>query len=144
MVGGYAALGKNARLFMVPGMYHCGGGPGPNVFNGVLGAIESWVEHGVAPSELIATKFTDDNPARPVQRTMPLCPFPHSPCWNRQRERRRKLVLQGERRAPAGGAELASAPACLPEGGGAVLDVIGPPGLPAPAATRFCSGGPCA
>jgi len=76
LAGGYTALGKNARLFMVPGMYHCGGGPGPNVFNGVLAAIESWVEHGVAPTELIATKYTNDDPTRPVQRTMPLCPFP--------------------------------------------------------------------
>lgn len=82
LVGGYAALGKNARLFMVPGMYHCGGGPGPNSFNGVTSAIENWVEHGVAPNELVATKYTDDDPTLPVLRTMPLCPFPTQATYN--------------------------------------------------------------
>ncbi len=76
LVGGYGALGANARLFMVPGMFHCGGGPGPNVFNGVTDAIEDWVEHGVAPDTLIATKYTNDDPTQAVTRTMPLCPFP--------------------------------------------------------------------
>ena len=48
------------RLFMVPGMGHCGGGIGPNTFaNGgdpehdILSALENWVEKGVAPGHLI-------------------------------------------------------------------------------------------
>lgn len=44
--GGYEELQRNARLFMVPGMYHCSHGPGPNVFD-ALGALERWVEQGV-------------------------------------------------------------------------------------------------
>ena len=86
--GGYAVLQKNARLFMVPGMAHCGGGPGPNAFgqlwapdpagpdSDILVALENWVEKGAAPQSIIATKFDHDNPKGPVLRTMPLCPFP--------------------------------------------------------------------
>jgi hypothetical protein len=91
--GGYGNLQANARLFMVPGMAHCGGGPGPNFFgqsfapppragasdgpeNDVIAALESWVEKGRAPQSIVATKYADDNPTHPVQRTMPLCPFP--------------------------------------------------------------------
>jgi feruloyl esterase len=51
-------LGKTqeyARLFMVPGMYHCLGGPGPNVFD-ALTPLVNWVENGVAPETIIATK----------------------------------------------------------------------------------------
>ncbi len=75
LVGGYDALGQNARLFMVPGMYHCGSGPGPNVFD-VRTAIESWVESGIAPEQIIARKYPNDDRAMPVQRSMPLCRFP--------------------------------------------------------------------
>ena len=45
-------MGKNQsnwmRLFMVPGMGHCGGGPGVNTFDSI-GTIEKWVEKGIAP-----------------------------------------------------------------------------------------------
>lgn len=73
--GGYEALGKHALLFMVPGMYHCNRGPGPNFF-GALGGLEQWVEHGRAPEQMIATKYTHDDRMQPVLRTMPLCSFP--------------------------------------------------------------------
>lgn len=63
------------RLFMVPGMYHCGGGPGPNAFD-ALTALENWVEHGAAPDRIIATKFLGDDPAQGIERTRPLCPYP--------------------------------------------------------------------
>jgi feruloyl esterase len=79
------------RLFMVPGMTHCYFGPGANSF-GALGqqlppsrdalhdiqtALERWVENGVAPSELIATKYADDEPeTRTVKFTRRLCPYP--------------------------------------------------------------------
>jgi feruloyl esterase len=55
------------RLFMVPGMQHCGGGPGTDTFD-ALGALERWVEEGVAPDRIIA--------AGAVDRTRPLCPYP--------------------------------------------------------------------
>jgi hypothetical protein len=41
------------RLFMVPGMQHCGGGPGPNQF-AALSAMEEWREEAVAPDQMIA------------------------------------------------------------------------------------------
>ncbi|MFQ5526134.1 MAG: tannase/feruloyl esterase family alpha/beta hydrolase [Thermoanaerobaculia bacterium] len=44
---------QTLRLFMVPGMYHCSGGPGPDRFDD-LGALEKWVESGVAPERIIA------------------------------------------------------------------------------------------
>jgi len=86
--GGYAQLQKNARLFMVPGMAHCGAGAGPNSFgqggnpspgtatNDIISALETWVENGQAPKSIIATKFENDDPKGKVMRTMPLCPFP--------------------------------------------------------------------
>jgi feruloyl esterase len=63
-----------ARLFMVPGMYHCLGGPGPNVFD-ALTPLVSWVEQGVAPETIIATKFVNDTPPA-IAITRPLCVFP--------------------------------------------------------------------
>lgn len=63
-----------ARLFMVPGMYHCSGGPGPNVFD-ALTPLVTWVETGAAPETIAATKFIDDTPPA-VQMTRPLCLYP--------------------------------------------------------------------
>ncbi len=63
-----------ARLFMVPGMYHCSGGPGPNTFD-ALTPLVNWVETGVAPETIIATKFVKDTPPA-IQMTRPLCVFP--------------------------------------------------------------------
>jgi hypothetical protein len=63
-----------ARLFMVPGCYHCGGGPG---VSGVdwLEEIVRWVEKDIAPERVIATKrANEDNPA--MER--PLFPYPVS------------------------------------------------------------------
>jgi feruloyl esterase len=67
-----------SRLYMVPGMQHCYGGPGPNTFGGAMtAALERWVEDGVAPGAIIATKYkTDGDPASGVLRTRPLCPYP--------------------------------------------------------------------
>jgi feruloyl esterase len=59
------------RLFMVPGMQHCGGGEGPNTFDSV-GALESWVERGRAPASMVASHSTNGR----VDRTRPLCPYP--------------------------------------------------------------------
>ena len=80
------------RLFMVPGMEHCGGGPGPNAFGApfalpaptldadhdLLSALERWVEHGKAPSKIIATKYAGDNPAGAIALQRPLCPYPQT------------------------------------------------------------------
>ena len=79
--GGYRNVEKHARLFMVPGMRHCGGGPGPNRFD-TLTALENWVEHGTAPEGIVATKYVNDNPAQGVARTMPLCKFPEKALYD--------------------------------------------------------------
>lgn len=83
--GGLDALDDAVRLFMVPGMYHCRGGPGADSFGGsghvpagtdpardVLWALIRWVEQGEAPRQLIAAKQGADGPAL----TRVLCPFP--------------------------------------------------------------------
>jgi feruloyl esterase len=69
-----------ARLFMVPGMYHCSGGPGPNVFD-ALTPLVTWVEGGVAPDTILATKFVNDTPPA-VQMTRPLCVYPKVAKYN--------------------------------------------------------------
>jgi feruloyl esterase len=60
------------RLFMEPGVLHCGGGNGPSNV-AWLPAMVSWVEKGVAPEQVIATK--QDSRGR-VERTRPLCKYP--------------------------------------------------------------------
>jgi feruloyl esterase len=56
---------------MIPGMHHCAGGPGTSTFD-MLPVLESWVEKGVAPREVVASRMVDGK----VQRTRPLCPHP--------------------------------------------------------------------
>jgi feruloyl esterase len=63
------------RLFMVPGMNHCGGGPGANVFD-MLTPLVEWVEEDIAPERVIATHYVNNNPAQGVAFTRPLCPYP--------------------------------------------------------------------
>ena len=70
-MGGAANASKNIRLFLEPGMGHCRGGEGPNVFD-KMGALEQWVEQGKAPERLNASHITDGK----VDRTRPLCPYP--------------------------------------------------------------------
>jgi hypothetical protein len=76
------------ELFMVPGMQHCAGGPGPSEFgalsplradqdHSMFKSLEQWVEKGIAPAKIIATKYkADGNSASGVARTRPLCPYP--------------------------------------------------------------------
>jgi feruloyl esterase len=75
--GGLETLAKTARLFMVPGMDHCGiGTEGPGIADtGIdpLTALERWVEAGEAPRELVATK-RDASGA--VQWSRPVCAYP--------------------------------------------------------------------
>jgi len=59
------------RLFMVPGMFHCRGGVGPERLDG-LTALINWVENGTAPATITATQVADGKPVR----TRPLCPYP--------------------------------------------------------------------
>jgi len=66
--GGASKVQDSYRLFMVPGMGHCGGGEGPNRFD-MVGALEQWVEQHKPPAQIIA----EDTKTR---RTRPLCPYP--------------------------------------------------------------------
>jgi feruloyl esterase len=65
------------RLFMVPGMLHCSGGPGTDSFD-ALGALERWVEQGTAPETLAASHRTGGV----VDRTRPLCAYPKTAAYN--------------------------------------------------------------
>ncbi len=71
--GGYSTLQASVRLFMVPGMQHCTGGPGPDVFD-TLTPLDAWVQAGTAPDSIPAAHH--DDPAQAADRTMPLCPYP--------------------------------------------------------------------
>ncbi|HEV3277797.1 MAG TPA: tannase/feruloyl esterase family alpha/beta hydrolase [Terriglobia bacterium] len=85
---GQGSVESFVRLYMVPGLQHCGGGPGANSFSGeggrglgdpghdIFAALERWVEKDAAPSEIIATKYNDDDPAKGVKMTRPLCAYP--------------------------------------------------------------------
>jgi feruloyl esterase len=73
---GDPAVDQSVRLFMVPGMAHCGGGPGATHFD-ALGAVVDWVEHGVAPDRIIATTLTPtDSSGATVNPQRPICPYP--------------------------------------------------------------------
>ncbi len=70
-LGGAEKVGDAYRLFMAPGMAHCGGGDGPNAFD-MVSTLEQWVERGKAPVRILASHSTDGV----VDRTRPLCPYP--------------------------------------------------------------------
>jgi feruloyl esterase len=77
------------RLYMIPGMEHCLGGPGPSTFgqfglstakgptNGLFDSLEDWVEKGSPADDVVATKYAPgpDGAIKPVI-TRPLCPYP--------------------------------------------------------------------
>ena len=86
---GPAATQDSVRLYMVPGMGHCGGGSGPNQFGALsvphadpqhdlAAALEAWVEKAQPPSTVIASKVEKGK----VTRTRPLCPWPAVAKWN--------------------------------------------------------------
>ncbi len=64
--------GDWVRLFLVPGMAHCGGGTGPNQFH-ALAALERWREQGEAPRSMTAARVGERGV---VEMRRPLCPYP--------------------------------------------------------------------
>ncbi len=76
------------RVFLVPGLYHCSGGPGPIGFGAsqppsqvdadhdILTAAVRWVEKGVAPEKIIAAKYVDNTPSKGIALERPLCMYP--------------------------------------------------------------------
>jgi feruloyl esterase len=76
------------RLYMVPGMQHCAGGPGTDSFgeydlniddpqHSVDASLEQWVEKDTAPSTIIASKFEGEDQTH-AKMTRPLCPYPQA------------------------------------------------------------------
>jgi feruloyl esterase len=90
--GGADQLQGSARLFLLPGVEHCGlgGGDGPDAVGSehglpapevdaehdVLAALAQWVETGTPPEKLIATKYQGDDPTKPIVMQRPACPYP--------------------------------------------------------------------
>ena len=84
---------QSIRLYMVPGMQHCGGGPGANFFGQIESAPRSeadhdiftslvqWVEDGKAPGTIIASKY-GDREGKVLEMTRPLCPYPQAAKYN--------------------------------------------------------------
>jgi feruloyl esterase len=89
-MGGLDEIKSFYRLFLAPGMMHCGGGPGPSAVSGVFGqqapsddpqhdvlaALDRWVEKGEAPEKIVATRYRDDNPGKGVAAQRPWCAYP--------------------------------------------------------------------
>lgn len=83
--GGPRAAAGFSRLYMLPGVFHCGGGPGPDLVGGsggdaplvdprhdLLSALEAWVEQGRPPGPMIASKVEQGR----IVRTRPVCAYP--------------------------------------------------------------------
>jgi hypothetical protein len=90
---GQESAEKSVRLYMVPGMQHCGGGPGATSFgqgdgarsdaqHDIFTSLVQWVEHDQAPGTLIATKYREGDEAKGVEMTRPLCAYPQSAKYN--------------------------------------------------------------
>ena len=95
---GLQETGGFVRVYLAPGMHHAFLGPGPNFFgqvdlvslggpadaptptdpqHNISSALVQWVENGVAPGPIIATKYVNDlDPSQGVKMTRPLCPYP--------------------------------------------------------------------
>ena len=76
------------RLFLAPGMLHCQGGRGPNdVTVPAFLALTAWVEKGAAPARLAIRQTVDNDPAKPLLRTRPLCAYPKIAEWDGKGDR---------------------------------------------------------
>ena len=72
--GEKSGVSQSVKLFLAPGVFHCGGGPGPSEFDRAK-VIDEWVTTGKAPDRIVATK--ED---APISR--PLCPYPALPYYD--------------------------------------------------------------
>ena len=81
------------RLFLLPSVSHCGGGTGPSSVGGgapeppvafrdadhhVVSAVIKWIEQGIAPEKIIATRFSGST----LTRSRPVCPYPAEAAYN--------------------------------------------------------------
>ena len=74
--GGYKRTQQFARLFMAPGVGHCGGGVGPQP-QALFDAVVDWVENGQAPDQILAARTSGGV----VTQTRPLCSYPTFAQW---------------------------------------------------------------
>jgi feruloyl esterase len=74
-IGGLEKAENSVRLFMEPGVGHCGGGDGPFAFDDI-GTLEQWIEQGKVPDRIVAAHRPDDTGSAKPDRTRPLCPYP--------------------------------------------------------------------
>ena len=74
---GKSEASNSMRLFMIPGVNHCSGGPGTDTFDKVK-VMEEWVEQGKAPSRIVASHAT----AGKVDKTRPLCAYDQTAKYN--------------------------------------------------------------
>ena len=83
------------RLFMMPGVGHCGTGPGPDNIGSegyvpvsfdpdhdAVTALQAWVEHGRAPEKLVASRLESSGDARTVSVQRPVCSYPAQASWD--------------------------------------------------------------
>jgi len=68
-----SATNQFFRLFMVPGMFHCGGGIGVSAFDAMTPLVE-WVEKAIPPKSIVGARIVDNR----IVRTRPLCPYPQT------------------------------------------------------------------
>jgi feruloyl esterase len=101
---GSAATGEFVRLFLVPGMQHCGGGPGPADFgqfspsfkpalddaaHNITTALEDWVEKGTAPEQIVARGNTDSTgKGGGVPFAQPICAWPRAAVYKGSGDRK--------------------------------------------------------
>ncbi|KAE8448975.1 hypothetical protein EG329_008771 [Mollisiaceae sp. DMI_Dod_QoI] len=101
------SIPESYKFYLIPGLQHCsgslgdapwyiGGGGQPATLGAttksvpgfedarhdVVLALMKWVEEGVAPEEIVATKFVDDVVEKGVKRQRPVCPFPEQAKWD--------------------------------------------------------------
>ena len=65
------------RLYLLPGVLHCGGGPGPDRADWV-GLIRDWVENGHAPDRVVVSKIKNGE----VKMTRPVFPYPRKAVYD--------------------------------------------------------------
>ena len=100
-MGGVKDIQSFYRLFLGTGMEHCGRGPGPNAIGGIFGlpspsqdpehdlvaALAHWVENGVAPAQITATSYRDNDVAKGIVAQRPWCPYPAVAIYGGQSDR---------------------------------------------------------
>jgi hypothetical protein len=102
-MGGAINVDAFYRLFMATGMRHCGSGPGPNAVGGafalpspsrdpehdLIAAMAHWVEDGVAPSQITATLYNNNDPEKGVASQRSWCAYPAVAHYNGKGDRTR-------------------------------------------------------